>query len=177
MIQESLSAWLEHNNRSVALVFTDVVDSTNLLYSVTTVDYRRIIRAHRSRTLLLLKGRNARLVDETGDQIFAAFGNVSDAQQFARDLVADPGHPKLSIRAGIHYGSVSAEENALVGRSVHLAVRVMQHGGAGELWASDAAKRALDSQLEDLSDGVEVISDAWVNLKGVPDEQLLWRLC
>lgn len=171
----SLEDWLARYDRRVGLVFTDVVGSTLLIYAKGTLNFAEMLGSHRSRATTLLREVGGRLVDQSADEIFAAFPSATKAFCFADELFRDPGHPKLRIRAGVHYGTVRAQGRALVGRNVHLAARVRQHAVDRELWVSEAARSALESESPSIASGISWITTDECELKGVPDKQRLWR--
>lgn len=170
-----LERWLAERDGEVGLVFGDVVDSTELLFSKETVDYTSMLRAYRARARDLVAKHGGRVVDESGDEVFAAFDGAAQAFAFARSFFDDPGHQKLTVRVGVHVGSVRAEGDALVGRNVHFAARVMQTAAERELWASDAAKRALEREAPDEAAGIAWVTSEERTLRGVPERQRLWR--
>jgi class 3 adenylate cyclase len=173
--QLPLVDWLAQCGEAVALVFTDLVESTSLLYSQKTIDYTRMLRSHRQRAAALIRQQRGRLIDGTGDKHFAVFRTASQAYGFARDLFLAPGHPSLKIRAGVHYGAVRADASALVGRNVHLGARVMEHAAGSELWLSDAARRALESESPEIASAISWLHGEECALKGIPERQRLWR--
>ena len=171
-----LSDWVEQSAHSVGVVFSDVVDSTLLLHREGTVNYAQILLAHRIRATQLVARFEGRLINQTGDGIFAAFRGATNAYEFARALFVDPGHVELGVRVGIHVGTVQTHGSDLVGRTVHFGARVMAQARGRELWLSDTARKALESE-----DPTSASSIAWQatvrrRLKGIPRLQRLWRV-
>lgn len=171
----SVESWLRASDGRVALVFTDIVESTLLLHALQTVEFSRLLRAHRTRAEELVATLEGRILDESGDGVFTAFTDVIHAWSFAQGLLHDPGAPKVHIRAGLHVGVVRALGEGLVGRQVHFAARVMQHAGDQELWLSEAAKQAIEAEAGD-----EMLPISWVtsevcSLRGFPGAHALWR--
>lgn len=146
-----LESWLARQTGEVGLAFADVVRSTSLLFEQQTVRYADIIRVYRDRALTRARSYGGRIVDETGDQVLAAFPGAVEAFRFGRDLFADTGHRDLRIRVGVHVGSVRAEGSRLIGRSVHYCARVMQRASDPELWVSDVARRAMESEAKQVA--------------------------
>ena len=171
----SVESWLRACDGWVALAFTDIVESTLLLHALETVDFSRLLRAHRRQAAELVSNRNGRILDESGDGLFAAFPNAIRAWSFAHQLLLDPGAPKVRIRAGLHVGPVTALDDGLVGRNVHLAARVMQHAGDQELWLSDAAKKAVEAEADDHLLPISWITSEVCSLRGFKGAHLLWR--
>jgi len=170
-----LAEWLAGSDGSAALVFSDIVGSTNLLYAARTLDYVGMMRAHKRRAEALIRTHDGRLIGEAGDEILAAFLQAARAYAFADELFDDPGHQQLRVRVGVHFGAVRAEGESLAGRNVHLGARVMQHAVDRELWLSDAAKVALEGESPALAARIAWIAHDECELKGVPGRQRLWR--
>jgi class 3 adenylate cyclase len=139
------------------------------------MNYSLILRAHRSRATLLAARLDGRLMDPLADELVAAFLSATNAYQFACELFDDPGDPQISVRAGVHFGTVQADEGSLTGRHVHLAARVMEHGHEHELWVSDSAKAALEAESLRLASGIAWITSEECQLKGIPNTHRLWR--
>lgn len=171
----SLGDWLANHDGVAAIVFTDVVGSTRLLFTKETLDYRSMLRSHRTRARQLIAEQQGRLVSDSGDELLAVFPSATTAYSYANVLVSDPGHAGLRVRAGIHLGPVRAEGRDLVGRHVHLAARVMQHARGPELWVHDAAKVRLEAESPGLASSIWWVANEECELKGIPDVQRLWR--
>lgn len=173
--QLSLSEWLARCNGVLGLVFTDVVGSTLLLFTRKTQAYTRLLRGYRAHAREVIESLEGRLVDEPGDELFAAFPSATSAYRFAWELFHNTGVPDLQIRAGVHYGAVSEERNVLVGRDVHLGARVMQQAEGSELWVSAAAKAALETESPTSAAQISWIATVEPEIEGIPHRQRLWR--
>ena len=173
---EPLEAWLAARAGCVALVFTDVVDSTALLFSRRTLDYRALMRRHQGRARALAGEHGGRLIEARGDATFAAFPGAGGACAYAIALHGDPGAEGLAIRAGVHLGPVRSDGDALVGRHVHLAARVAERGEGREVWMSDDAKRALEAEAPDVARALTTGAHEDCSFKGVPAPCHLWRI-
>lgn len=172
----SLEEWVAGQGGRSALVLTDVVRSTLLLYATGTISYMRVIEAHRRRATGLIESFGGRVIDLNGDATFAAFARAADAYAYATAILADTGDPGLRVRVGVHYGTVHARGPGLFGRSVHFVARLAERGGQESvLWASEDARTALEAEAG------EGLGGAWVRqegceLPGVPGKHTLWRL-
>lgn len=173
---DTLESWLEARRGRVGLVFTDVVDSTQLLFSRKTLDFRALMRRHQRRARALADEHGGRLIEARGDATFAAFPGAGGACAYAIALHADPGGEGLSIRAGVHVGPVRSDGDALVGRHVHLAARVAERGEGREVWMSDEAKRALEAEAPDVARALTPGAPEECTLKGIPTPCRLWRI-
>jgi class 3 adenylate cyclase len=174
--RSSLQDWLAHFGGVVGIAFVDIVDSTFVLNSHGTMNYSLVLRAYRSRAVLLATDFNGRLVDSVGDGLCAAFGSATNAYQFASGLFEDPGDPQISVRAGVHFGTVQVLGDGLVGRDMHLAARVIEHAKPRpELWVSDKAKAALEAESLRFASGISWMTSEEIELKGIPNRHRLWR--
>jgi class 3 adenylate cyclase len=172
---ETLTEWISRHDGRVGLVLADVVESTTLLYSTGTLNFTAMIRSHRRRVTALIREFGGRLIDQPGDETLAVFPKATGAYSFAAELLRDSGHPKIAVRAGIHFGTVSVAGAALVGRNVHLTARVAQQAVDRELWISDAAKVAIEAESPELAAGIPWITSVERDLRGIPEKQTLWR--
>ena len=171
----TLQAWLGGSRAQVALVFTDMVRSTEHLYEQETSNYMLHKRIQIVHARSLLQGVASRLVNVTGDSLFLIFRTVPDAFGFSRRFFANTGNPYVQVRIGIHYGRVTADGTGLSGRAVHYGARVCQHGKDAELWVSDAARGMLAQDPPALEGSIEWVASEECVLKGIPDKQRLWR--
>jgi class 3 adenylate cyclase len=170
-----LGEWLESTGGVVGIVLTDLVGSTLLLYRLKTRNYEFIRRAHHDRAAALAAQSGGWLVEKEKDEVLAVFRSATSAYQFAAELFRDAGHPRLSVRAGVHYGAVTPSGAGVIGRSVHLAARITEYGRAHEVWVSDAAKDALERESSAFAAGIPWIASEVCQLKGIPGPQRLWR--
>jgi len=147
----SLQKWIEKGGGSACLVFTDIVAYTLLLSKVGSVMYTDFRRAHQDRANQLRRKFAGILIDKTGDCLFIVFHKAVKAYAFAISLFDNPGHNNIKIRIGVHYGKVSVESEALVGKTVHYAARVMQNGKCNEFWLSNSAKNSLHKESPEIA--------------------------
>jgi class 3 adenylate cyclase len=159
----------------VALVFSDVVGSTKLLFDLGDDVYDEALRNHFVRARELIARHRGLEVDTAGDGLFCAFRSVADALAYALALWSEPGDPRLTVRAGIHYGMTKFRGSNFCGRTVHFASRVMSQAAGAEVWLSDEAKGYLER-----SDPPVVIPPLeefpTCALKNVPGTWRLWRV-
>jgi class 3 adenylate cyclase len=171
----TLQKWIEKNGGSVSLVFTDIVASTSLLSKVGTVMYTDFRKAHRDHANQLRQTFGGVLIDQTGDSLFLAFNKLIKAYAFAVGIFENPGHKNIKVRIGVHFGKVTADGNALLGKAVHYAARVMQNGMGAELWLSDAAKQSFEEESPDLVSSINWLKTEEYVFKGFEGKQRLWR--
>jgi class 3 adenylate cyclase len=166
---------LHRGDDGVAIVFTDIVDSTALVTQIGDVRWSRVLDEHLARCKeLVARNRGAR-IDRTGDGILCAFGRVANAFEFSRALQASPGNDLIRIRAGIHYGKLHFRDVGVCGQLVHFGARVVSHGKGAEIWLSEPARNQLALEAEDLVRNIGWSCDEECELKGIPGLHTLWR--
>jgi class 3 adenylate cyclase len=159
----------------VALVFSDVVGSTTLLFNLGDDVYDVVLRHHFERARELVAQFGGLEINTAGDGLFCAFHTVPDAFAYALALWAQPGDPRITVRAGIHCGLARGRGGDLCGRTVHFASRVMNQAVGSEVWLSDEAKAHLDRRA--LSGGLPQLEEfSGCTLKNVPGTWRLWRV-
>jgi class 3 adenylate cyclase len=81
-----------------------------------------------------------------------------------RDAVRTLG---IEIRAGLHTGEIGLVQGDAVGIGVHIAARVLDKAGPGEVLVSRTVKDLISGS------GISLREKGLYSLKGVPEE---WRL-
>jgi class 3 adenylate cyclase len=157
-------------------LFTDIVGSTTLAESIGDEVWASVLRWH-DETLRGLIGRGSgRVVNSTGDGVFATFDSARDAvdtaiaiQRVFRDHRRDSGYP-ARLRIGIHTGEATERGGDYGGLAVHIAARVAALGDADEIVTSAAALAAAGDvpttaartvAIKGVSEPVTVASVAW----------------
>jgi class 3 adenylate cyclase len=171
-----LKDWIQAGGGKATLVLTDVVRATVLLYGTSSISYMQAIHGHRERAKKLIESLDGRVIDMSGDAIFAGFHRVENAFRYARAIIGDTGDDKVHVRVGVHEGLVHATTDGLFGKTVHYAARVAQRGSDSELWASDAAKQALEGDAPELASRLPWQRFDGCELKGIPGQHTLWCL-
>jgi DNA-binding NarL/FixJ family response regulator/class 3 adenylate cyclase len=127
----------------VALLFTDVEDSTRLLselgdrYSDVMADHRRLIRD-------AVERMGGREIDCRGDEFFVVFQSTRDALDAAvgaqRALAQHdwPTAAPVRVRMGIHTGEPTVAEGGYFGLDVNRAARICAAGHGGQVLVSQA---------------------------------------
>src|SRR5690242_13479714 len=139
--------------RSLALMFTDIVESTPLLVELGDEGWLRVLRWHDAVLRSLFRANRGREVCQAGDGFFAVFDDPSAAiecgLQIQRDLAfgRDARGCDLHVRIGLHWTEVLEERGTYVGRGVHEAERVSRTAGADEVVATLATCDAAGGQF------------------------------
>ena len=171
----SFVAWVGSTGLvNLAIVFTDIIESTRLNNQFGIAAWDAIRSAHFAQARKLLRKRQGRLIKTIGDAVMAVFKNSVAAFHFARELELDPGHAAIRIRAGVHIGQVQVKEGDAFGPDVNLAARISGKPEHGGIWVSD---RVHDDWLKnDPGDPLPWTEHSGVELKGFSNRFTLWSL-
>jgi class 3 adenylate cyclase len=152
----------------LAVLFTDIVASTEQLFSLGDAAWRQRLDDHDVYVREQVTANHGRVIKHTGDGHLAAFAHPSDAIHAAvriRDAAAVHG---FEVRAGIHFGETAVRgDGDITGSTVNIAARVMEHAHAGQILVSRTFADLTAGSSIDLDDVGEH------QLKGVPGQ---WRL-
>jgi predicted ATPase/class 3 adenylate cyclase/Tfp pilus assembly protein PilF len=168
----------------LALVFTDIVDSTRVTERLGEARAAQVWAAHDRRARELLHAHRGREIDRA-DGFFAVFERAGDAAAFAsayHDALVDLA---LSARVAIHVATVTLRENAAadvargakpvevdgVGKPV--AARVMSVAAGGQTLLTAAALHAL---RDTMPSGSEAVLHGHYKLKGIEEPVELFEI-
>jgi class 3 adenylate cyclase len=154
--------------RRLAIMFTDIVDSTRQLVELGDQAWLVLLRWHNALLRSSFEAYAGREVNETGDGFFAVFEHplaaLQCAQHIQEQLAAGRsrhGHG-VHVRIGIQWVDVLETCDNYVGRGVHQAARINEMAEADEILVSVAALDAAGQRFPQ--------SDARaVNLRGFPE--------
>lgn len=147
-LQNDLSRMLQRRfGAQRALVFTDVVGSTNYFQAHGDEAGRRLLQRHNdliAEKAELFKGR---VIDTAGDGAFSAFPNphlaaealIALFEDVARENLDYPFQHQLQVRAGLHHGAVLTDGEIVTGDSVNVSARVASLSEPGEIRVSRSA--------------------------------------
>ncbi len=123
-----------------AVLFTDVVGSTELARELGDQRWGRLLEAQRRIVREELRTNRGREVDTAGDGFFALFEGPADAVRCAFVAVRRVQELGLDIRAGVHFGEVELAGVNAHGIVVHTGARVMTQAGAAEVVITQTVK-------------------------------------
>jgi len=169
----SFRKWIGAKSVNLVIVFTDIVESTDLANKLGVEPWSKARNKHLARASLLISSNRGHFVKTTGDGIMAAFRNVLDALNFALGLSHDTGNEKIRIRAGIHAGVIEVEENDAHGKNVHMAARIASMANAGTVWSSDVIREIVLELFGD-ADPYRWLEQPDKILKGFDGRFTLW---
>jgi class 3 adenylate cyclase/GTPase SAR1 family protein len=168
--------WAGDERVTLAIVFTDIVDSTVLgerMRDERMYEVRQFHFAQSRKLIAQYKGYEIRTI---GDSVMAAFRSATAALDYARALCADPGPPELRLRAGIHIGPLQIEEGDVFGRTVNFAARVVGAIKDAEIWLSEQAKTDIDVLGARRHEELQWHRHDDVELKGFAGAFTLWSI-
>ncbi len=133
--------------RIVAVLFTDMVGSTDLTQARGDLAAQDVVRRHNSIVRLYLAEFDGREIKHTGDGIMASFASTANAVDAAAAIqravaehnAADPSLP-LHLRIGINAGEPIQEENDLFGTTVQLAARICAKADSDQILCSNVVR-------------------------------------
>jgi class 3 adenylate cyclase len=157
--------------RFAAIVFTDIVDSTNTAASVGDLKWRTTMESHDRIVWALTDLHHGRVVKSTGDGILAIFDTPSAAVACASKLRQEVAALGIDLRIGLHAGEIEVRADAdVIGLAVNIAARVEQ--------AADPKTILVSSTVRDLLIGgpYHFAEHGTHQLKGVDGAWTLYTL-
>jgi len=163
-----------------AVMFTDIVGSTEMTARLGDSAALELVRAHDALVRRGLEANGGREIKHTGDGIMASFDQVANAVRAAGDIQrrfaaynADASE-SLSVRIGIDAGEPVTEHNDLFGSTVQLAYRlcseaeangVVVSGRVRELCRENAARFVAlgERRLKGFPEKIPVYRFEWRN--------------
>jgi len=170
---QGMSGWAkaadEGERMLTTVLFTDIVDSTASAERQGDRAWKHLLATHHEDVRGLLETHRGREVKMTGDGFLATFDSPGRAVVCAIRICVAAQVLGIEIRAGVHTGEVEMAEHDLRGVAVHLASRIMDAAGPGEVLVS-ATTRDLAS-----GGGVEFTDRGAHDLKGISGPRQLFE--
>jgi pimeloyl-ACP methyl ester carboxylesterase len=157
----------QHTRLLTTLVFTDVVGSTDRVASIGDRAWRTVLDRHDDAIRRQLDRFSGLQRQFTGDGVLATFDGPARAIRCGtaiRDAARQIG---LDVRVGIHTGEVERRGKNLAGVAIHLAHRVCETAGPGEVLVSRTVVDLVAGS------GISFDDRGEYGLKGIPQP---WRL-
>jgi class 3 adenylate cyclase len=129
-----------HSRVLATLLFTDLVDSTQLAARLGDSRWRELLSRHFEAVRAELERYAGREVKTTGDGMLATFEGPARALHCATAILRASDREGLRIRAGIHVGEVELVGQDVRGVTVHEAARIMAAAGPDEILVSDLTR-------------------------------------
>jgi class 3 adenylate cyclase len=151
-----------------AMMFTDIVGSTNLIDAIGDDAWNHLVRWHDLTLRSLFATHGGTENDHAGDGFFVVFPATAAAADCAIDIQqtlhrhrAESGFAP-QVRIGIHAAEVTETDESHTGLEVHKAARLSALAGGGEILASADVG-------QELSADIKLSSPRPVKIKGVAD--------
>ena len=151
------------------LLFTDIVGSTPMAERLGDRSWKQVLARHNEAVRGLLEMHRGREVDTTGDGFLATFDAPARAIACALAIAAASRDHGVEVRAGVHTGEVEVAGDDLRGVAVHLAARIMDAAGPGEVFVSATSKELASGA------GVEFVERGSRDLKGFTGPRQLYE--
>lgn len=171
---ERFRHWAGADKTTLAIVFTDMVASTQMTSELGNEAMNRKRRAHFNRVRTLVEEHDGYEVKSSGDGFMLAFHAAVKAVDFAVGLCRDPGERTLVVRSGVHIGPVVVEDEDVQGAAVSYAARVADMAEEGGLWISAEVKSHLDQEKAESHAQLAFDLRSGIALRGFPGVQELW---
>ncbi len=118
------------------VLFTDIVASTEHLAEVGDCRWRELLGTYHAMIQRQVARFGGRLVSTSGDGALTTFDGPARAVGCAQAIVAGASQLGIRVRAGLHTGEVEVVGDDIGGIAVHLAARVVDLAGPGEVLVS-----------------------------------------
>jgi class 3 adenylate cyclase len=158
-------------------MFTDIVNSTNLVEAIGDESWRHLLRWHNQKLTALIGQHNGEVVQTTGDGFFVTFDGSRDAIECAVAVQrALDEHRRTHgfsprVRIGLHMAEANREEADWSGVGVHAAARIGSLAEGDEILVSrETVAAAGDAfpvdggrnvSLKGISEPVDVVAVEW----------------
>ena len=148
-LQQELTRRFE---RPVLMVFSDIVGSTPYFARFGDAVGRQLHQLHFDLLAQSFGSTEGRLVDAVGDGVFYVFptatagvrGVLAFHQAMARENITRSRQHHLSVRLGLHWGTVLTDGAAVTGDAVHLAARVARAAVPGTVYLTRQVFQELE---------------------------------
>ncbi|MFD6859715.1 adenylate/guanylate cyclase domain-containing protein [Rhodococcus sp. NPDC060090] len=146
------------------ILFTDVVHSTDLLAEIGDIHFASLLAAHDRSVRVEVEAGAGTLVGIAGDGTLSVFDGPAAAIHCAHRIIRTTTTLGLSVRSGVHVGTVTRAGPELTGMTVHIGARIAASAGPGQVRCSQ--------RVRDLAIGADIdFTDLGRHrLKGVPGQ-------
>ena len=178
--QEIDKKLLQNHSKTVAVLFTDIVGSTDFFDKKGDIEGLNLVKRHNTLLFPIVENNGGRVVKTIGDAIMAVFNTPSDSvfcaikmlKELKRENETKEADP-IIIRAGIHSGRVMSDGEDVFGDTVNTAARIAHEADGNELFISKALFDLANKEKEinciskgnfsfkGKSEKIEVISVLW----------------
>jgi class 3 adenylate cyclase len=124
-------------------MFTDIVGSTQLAAEKGDKAWKDLLQKHDDLCRNAFRRHGGDEIKSTGDGFLITFRGPTPAIRCAESMRMALSATGLSVRIAIHTGECNVRAHDVSGLAVHLASRLMDHAGAGDIVVSRTIKDLL----------------------------------
>jgi len=182
---------IRSSGRTLTVLFTDLVSSTELLQRLGDEAADRVRRAHFRLVRDAVTARGGQEVKTLGDGLMVVFPSATDAVACAVAVqqgvhahnARDASGPQLAVRAGLESGEPIRNEGDYFGTPVVVAKRLCDSANGGQIIVSQVVRNLVGSRgdyvfvelgtrsLKGFSDPIAVCEVEWTPAPDVPDQE------
>lgn len=141
--------------RQTLMVFSDIVGSTPYFARFGDAAGRQLHQMHFDLLAQSFAANQGRVVDTAGDGAFCVFSSVELGARGVLDFQRALAHEnasrarahQLTVRIGLHWGTVLTDGDAVTGDAVHVAARVAQVADPGTVFVTRQVFKELSAEL------------------------------
>lgn len=136
-----------------AIMFTDIVNSTEMTHRLGETRAVEMVRAHDAVVRRALEKVGGREVKHMGDGIMAAFDEAVAAVECSRAIMRGledfnaKSDESLNVRIGVHAGEPVRDSNDLFGTTVQMAARICADAAIDAVVISDAVRELIGERF------------------------------
>ena len=149
------------------IMLSDIVGSTERVAELGDRRWRDLLVHHDAMVQRQIQRFRGRLIKHTGDGVLGTFDGPARAISCARSIVEGARQLGIMVRVGLHSGEVEVLDDDVGGIAVHIASRVSDLAGPGQILVSRTVNDLVAGS------GIEFSDRGEHELKGVPGT---WRL-
>jgi class 3 adenylate cyclase len=155
----------------VTMLFTDIVDSTGQVERAGDVAWKHTVGMHDDVVRSVLTSFAGREMNTAGDSFLVVFDSAEQAIRCGLALVSAVANIDIAIRVGIHTGEVALTDDNVRGMAVHIASRILDLAGPGEVLVS-----RITRELAEGAHGLTFESRGQHGLRGITREHELFAV-
>jgi class 3 adenylate cyclase len=130
-----------------SILVTDIVESTKTVALLGDRRWRELLAGHYADCEALIGDGGGELVSTTGDGMVSIFDAPTRAVRAGIAIQALARTAGLAVRAGVHTGELERLADGVAGLAIHIATRVCELGGGGEVIATATVRELTMGSL------------------------------
>ncbi|MFC3616103.1 nuclear transport factor 2 family protein [Lutimaribacter marinistellae] len=165
---------IDQTDGFASIMFTDIVNSSGLASVMGDCLWTSVVSEHFKQLQAIVEKASGQFVKSLGDGTLSSFPKPEYALDAARNIhesIKRSGGPAISVRVGIHAGSVVRIEDDFFGTVVNKAARITAIAAPNETWVSDVMPKQVSGKAH-----YHFVEAGLFELDGFEGEHLLWSL-